>query len=311
MNFNRDGRELPSGQSCVRPLADERVNMLSRSKFGTQTCYQDLSSRPIVQNRLRDRLLLPLGRYRRDVLLMIFCVLFSNVFAQSPDSETVAKAKANFTIPFSFFMEFRKDSLVEKKLIEEHTEIDFQRYPYVFYEVRKGSIPNLPMGHNIDDFVLDMPLWIANDSLNREVITLRELGADGKIVVLDFWARWCSPCLASVIRWEQLHNDLKDKICVVSVNVDVDFWAIKNVKARSWKNTQVIGPAAFFLSNYFLGYTLVGPNVWLKSNRFFGASKATQKSYDFIGQLIRGEIDEIPEENRDESRYKNYSPLAK
>ncbi|MDR2282144.1 MAG: hypothetical protein LBE37_02985 [Sphingobacterium sp.] len=43
-NFNRDGRGMAVGQSRVRPLADERVNMLSRSKFGTQTSYQDLSA---------------------------------------------------------------------------------------------------------------------------------------------------------------------------------------------------------------------------------------------------------------------------
>ncbi|MBL1407642.1 TlpA family protein disulfide reductase [Sphingobacterium faecale] len=81
-NFNRAGRELPFGQRCVRPLADERVNILSRSKFGTEASYQDSSDCPKERNNIY-RLLLPLGRYRSDVVFMIFCVLFSG-FLGSP-----------------------------------------------------------------------------------------------------------------------------------------------------------------------------------------------------------------------------------
>ncbi|WP_164121884.1 MULTISPECIES: TlpA family protein disulfide reductase [Sphingobacterium] len=61
INFNRGGRELPFGKG-------EQVNVL--------TSYQDRSGRPIEQNN-KYRLLLPLGRYRSDVVFIVFCVLFS------------------------------------------------------------------------------------------------------------------------------------------------------------------------------------------------------------------------------------------
>ena len=45
----------------------------------------------------------------------------------------------------------------------------------------------------------------------------------GQIVVLNFWATWCSPCVEEMPSLVQLQQRLKDKgITVVGVSVDVD-----------------------------------------------------------------------------------------
>ena len=53
--------------------------------------------------------------------------------------------------------------------------------------------------------------------INGETATLASL--KGKIVVLDFWATWCGPCLASIPHTNELAEKYKDK--VVSVRGDV------------------------------------------------------------------------------------------
>ena len=43
----------------------------------------------------------------------------------------------------------------------------------------------------------------------------------GRVVVLNFWATWCGPCVAETPSLLQLHHDLPD-LAIVAVSVDED-----------------------------------------------------------------------------------------
>lgn len=63
---------------------------------------------------------------------------------------------------------------------------------------------------------------------------LRLSSFKGKIVILDFWATWCGPCIASMPGLQKIYNQVKDKdVVVFSVNVfdekePFDGWIDKN-----------------------------------------------------------------------------------
>ncbi len=60
------------------------------------------------------------------------------------------------------------------------------------------------------------PDFALND-LGNQPIKLSEL--KGKVVLLDFWATWCAPCLAALPDLELLNRDFKDKgLVVVGIN---------------------------------------------------------------------------------------------
>ena len=51
----------------------------------------------------------------------------------------------------------------------------------------------------------------------------------GKIVLLNFWATWCAPCVEEMPSLVQLQQRMKDKgVTVVAVSVDVDNEAYHN-----------------------------------------------------------------------------------
>lgn len=63
------------------------------------------------------------------------------------------------------------------------------------------------------DFVLD--------SANDEKIRLSDKYAND-YVLLDFWASWCSPCIAEIPKLEALHDKCGDKLQILSVSIDED-----------------------------------------------------------------------------------------
>lgn len=55
----------------------------------------------------------------------------------------------------------------------------------------------------------------------------------GKVVILDFWATWCGPCMVSMPGLEKIHQQIKDKVVVLSLNTwdkkpDFEAWVKEN-----------------------------------------------------------------------------------
>jgi thiol:disulfide interchange protein DsbD len=98
----------------------------------------------------------------------------------------------------------------------------------------------------------------------------------GKVVVVNFWATWCVPCIQEIPGFNKLHNQLKDKgVAVVGISMDDDDAPAK-VKAFLVKHpmqyTVALGSDKladqFQLSNYPV--TLVFDRTGKQARRFEG-----------------------------------------
>ncbi len=56
--------------------------------------------------------------------------------------------------------------------------------------------------------------------LNGNKISLDNL--KGRIVLLDFWATWCSPCLKSIPTLKRCHEKYKDEVTFIGISLDKD-----------------------------------------------------------------------------------------
>lgn len=78
----------------------------------------------------------------------------------------------------------------------------------------------------------------------------------GRVVAVDFWATWCTPCLLSIpeldrVRTELAEEGFGDRFEIVSVNVDEDI-----PKARR------------FLEQHPVGYPVIGDPIGIAMKRY-------------------------------------------
>ena len=83
------------------------------------------------------------------------------------------------------------------------------------------SIKYLNIGDQIPDELWNLPLQVVNHPQGKETITLAD--HKGKLIILDFWATWCSPCIRNFPKIHALQNEFGDKIKVLAVTPqDID-----------------------------------------------------------------------------------------
>lgn len=46
------------------------------------------------------------------------------------------------------------------------------------------------------------------------------INGSNKLILVDFWAKWCGPCRMQAPILEELANDLKDQVIIAKVDVD-------------------------------------------------------------------------------------------
>jgi peroxiredoxin len=175
------------------------------------------------------------------------------------------------------------------KWIEEAVKLKYKKY-YRFdneeYELLKGDKrfdeliakmkENVGFGKPPKDFTIT--------SLNGESLTLSKM--KGKVVLIDFWATWCSPCVKEIPNLKKAYEQFKDKgFEIIGISMDFDkkrletFIKKENVQwpiswsGKGWKDE----------TRELYGVTSI-PSMWLVDK------KGVLRGFDLKGEELQKEV---------------------
>lgn len=80
--------------------------------------------------------------------------------------------------------------------------------------------------------------WLLKSDKNR---TLNFENLKGEVILINFWATWCPPCIAEMPSLQNLYNDYSDKVVFLFVTQD-KFETVETFKAKRNFNFEVFNP---------------------------------------------------------------------
>ncbi len=225
------------------------------------------------------------GRY--VIMFSMFgFILLTQAQAQTYQSREIILGK-HISIPYG-------DS-AEIKRVSTNPLNDLVQYPIFKYEINTSLINPLRIGDKIPKELLNMPLRVVGKNTPSDTITLKDIPKH-KILVLDFWASWCAPCIQSMEKWESIASSLKGNLEFLGVHIDYDYKAYPFINQRNWNSRSVIGLNAYVLNRFFFDRKVVSRIVWIKDGRVFAITGGQGYDVETVKRVLIDDNFNVPSE---------------
>ena len=172
-----------------------------------------------------------------------------------------------------------KNRFVLERIADMHKE---QGNTDLALEYRKKYVPGLKfLGKMVPDF--------SATDLNGEPISIESYR--GKVVLVDFWAVWCGPCIAEMPNVKKVYEKYKDKgFDVIGISLDNDETRLRNfLKEKNIPWRQVFSGKGWE-SPVAQQYGIVSiPNMWLidKEGKLISNNARGEKLESMVAEALK------------------------
>lgn len=142
------------------------------------------------------------------------------------------------------------------------------------------NISPLKVGDTIPEELWQSKLHAINTATGKNEINLIEY-RDRELIILDFWATWCAPCITSLDSLNYLQNLYGNKIHIQPITYQKKR-DVEGLVTKRWQLSSVIQDS---LLKQFFPHKIVPHQVWIKDNRVIavvGHKDANIKNIDNV-----------------------------
>jgi thiol-disulfide isomerase/thioredoxin len=149
---------------------------------------------------------------------------------------------------------------------------------------------SLKVGDSLPPELWSMPLDVINHPEGKETLTFNEY--KDKLIILDFWATWCSPCIAMLPKQDSLQKVFKDQLQILPVTYqtgeEVSNFMEKYEKRKGVKNglPKVVNNQS--LKPYF-EHATIPHYVWIKDGVVKAITGFNEVKGEKIGAMLQQE----------------------
>jgi len=149
------------------------------------------------------------------------------------------------------------------------------------------EIKPLKIGDTIPEEAWYMPLQFVGLGVGKSTITLNQYR--GKLIILDFWATWCSACMAAMPRVHQLQEQFNGQVQVLPITYEGMDKVLplmeKNEILQKLRISSVVADTLF--KQLFL-HRVLPHYVWITADgRYYTATSAEQVTTENITKLLQ------------------------
>ncbi len=161
-------------------------------------------------------------------------------------------------------------------------------------EAAKWIIPHggVVLGDSLPDWFWEVELSVVNHPEGNEIVRMADY--KDKLLVLDFWATYCSPCVASLIKWDSLARFFSGQVAVIGIHLfDFAQRAQPFAEKMGWILPIADGNATDTLLNQLFYERRRFGQVWVKDGRLLAIPKNKVVSRELVSAVLLGARPEI------------------
>ncbi|WP_257670481.1 TlpA family protein disulfide reductase [Parapedobacter tibetensis] len=146
------------------------------------------------------------------------------------------------------------------------------------------SIKALQIGDTIPEYLWQVPLQVVNHPEGKQTITLADY--KHKLIIIDFWATWCVPCIKSIEKLDTLQKEFKEAVAVIPVTYEDADKARPFFAARGWSLPTAVSQT---MLRRFFPYRSIPHQIWIKDNIVSGITHAEDAIAANIHRMLQSD----------------------
>ena len=147
----------------------------------------------------------------------------------------------------------------------------------VITEVSAPSVPSTASSSLLDGF---QATSVLGDSLSLSKMK-------GKIIIVDFWATWCPPCVKEIPHFISLQNTYQDQVQIIGISLDKSMAPVKDFMSRRDVNYPIVEGSRDVVAPF--GDIVSIPTTFIFDTNLNLVDKVVgYRSYDYFNDQIQG-----------------------